>query len=314
MKNAPIALFVFNRPVHTRRTVEALLKNELANESDLYIFSDAPGSPETAEAVREVREYIKLISGFRSVRIVEREKNLGLSNSIIEGVTSVINEHGRIIVLEDDLVTSPQFLRFLNDALELYKLEDQVMHISGSVYPIERLEIETFFLRVPLCWGWGTWDRAWRHFSKNNDVMLKFDRQMRSDFSFNNSYHYWEQLELNKKGVINTWFVYWYAALFLRGGLALFPGRSLVKNIGFDGTGTHCGSSNFGNDVEPAVSGIRVAPIPLKESAEVVTRHEVFFRHDYRPSASFREKLFRNVILVLKRLILSIRSVLAVKK
>jgi len=152
---APIALFVYNRPVHTRRTVEALLKNALAKESDLIIFSDAPKNPEAAEAVSNVREYIRTITGFKSMNIVERETNFGLARSIIEGVTMLCKEYGRVIVLEDDLITSPYFLQFMNDALDTYSNEDKVMHISGSTYPIGHMKDETFFLRIPLCWGMG---------------------------------------------------------------------------------------------------------------------------------------------------------------
>src|SRR5689334_19947926 len=117
MNLAPITLFVYNRPEHTRRTVEALLKNELAAESDLFIFSDAPKKPESDESVRMVRDYIHAITGFKSVTIIERDRNWGLADSIIDGVTSVVNQYGRIIVLEDDLVVSAHFLEYMNTAL-----------------------------------------------------------------------------------------------------------------------------------------------------------------------------------------------------
>lgn len=277
---APIALFVYNRPVHTRQTVEALRENDLSKNSDLIVFSDAPKSAAQTEVVREVREYIRQIGGFKTVTIVERETNFGLARSIIDGVTMLCEEYGRVIVLEDDLVTSPYFLQFMNEALDMYAHEDRVMHISGATYPIGEIKDKTFFLRVPLCWGWGTWDRAWQHFRKSNDVMLKFDQKMRRDFSFNDTYHYWEQIELNKKGLINTWFVYWYATLFLRKGLALFPGKSLVKNIGMDGSGMHSGVSNY-YDIEPSATAIEITPIPLIEPGEVVMLHEMYFRNDY---------------------------------
>ena len=275
---APIALFSYNRPLHTRQTVEALKQNDLSKDSDLFIFSDAPKSETQAEAVNEVRQYIRHIDGFKSITIVERETNFGLARSIIGGVTKLCEDYGRVIVLEDDLVTSPHFLKFMNDALVMYEHEDRVMHISGATYPIEPMEDKTFFFRVPLCWGWGTWDRAWQHFQKSDDVMLKFDRKMRNEFTFNGTYDTWVQLKLNKEGIMNTWFVYWYATLFLRGGLALYSGKSLVKNIGMDGTGVHCGVTNY-YDMEPAISAIQIAPILLIESREAVTRHEYYFRN-----------------------------------
>jgi hypothetical protein len=304
-KKAPIALFVYNRPAHTRQTVEALQKNALAKDSDLFIYSDAPKSEEQSKSVREVREYIRQIAGFKSVIVVERETNFGLARSIIEGVSKLCEEYGRVIVLEDDLIVSPHFLQFMSDALNMYEGDDRVMHISGSTYPVERMEDETFFFRVPLCWGWGTWDRAWRHFRKSDDVMLKFDQTMRRDFNFNDSYHYWKQLEDNDKGLINTWFIFWYATLFLRNGLALFPGKSLVKNIGMDGSGVHCGTDGV-YDVEPGISSVKVLPIPVVESQVAVRRHESFFRRNYS-GYPLHTRIYYKVIRIIRKLILSFR-------
>jgi hypothetical protein len=308
---SPIALFVYNRPVHTRRTVEALQKNDFAEQSNLVIFSDAPKSLKDAEAVNKVRDCIRHIDGFKSVTIIERETNFGLAHSIIDGVTRLCDECGRVVVLEDDIVTSPHFLRFMNDALDMYEHEDQVLHISGSTYPIEDMADETFFLRVPLCWGWATWHRAWRHFAKNSDVTSMFDEKMRANFNFNDSYHYWGQLEENAKGSINTWFVYWYATLFLRNGLALFPGRSLVKNIGMDGSGVHCGVSDV-YEMQTSLTAIHLERIPIVESGEVVTRHERYFRSKCAPSSppklSLFGRFFRKTRSVMGRLALVIHS------
>jgi GT2 family glycosyltransferase len=143
---APIALFVYNRPWHTRQTVEALKKNQLFDSSDLIILSDGAKDQASAQKVEEVRQYLRTISGFKSVKIIERDCNIGLAQSIISGVTQVINEYGRVIVMEDDLVTSPFFLRYMNDALECYENEDKVISIHGYCYPISVLP-ETFFLK-----------------------------------------------------------------------------------------------------------------------------------------------------------------------
>lgn len=158
---APIALFVYNRPMHTRQTVEALLANELAAESDLIIFADGAKSGKDADAVQEVREYIHSISGFKSIKINEQDTNQGLANSVIAGVTEVVNESGRIIVLEDDMVTSPYFLNYMNDSLEMYKDEDKVISIHGYMYPVKEKLPETFFLQGADCWGWATWKRGY---------------------------------------------------------------------------------------------------------------------------------------------------------
>lgn len=308
MNVAPIALFVYNRPSHTRQTVEALQKNILAKDSDLFVFSDAAKTAEQTDAVQEVREYIRQIDGFKSITIVERETNFGLACSIIDGVTKLCKQYGRVIVLEDDIVTSPYFLRFMNDSLDMYENEDKVMHISGSTYPIETMDDNTFFLRVPLCWGWGTWDRSWQHFRKNNDVMSKFDQKMRLDFTFNDTYDTWVQLELNKKGIINTWFVFWYATLFLRGGLALFPGKSLVRNIGMDGTGVHSGASNY-YDMELTKTAIQLEPIPIVESREAVIRHENFFRNQNQTISPLPKhvRIFYKVRRIAELIVLAIK-------
>ena len=155
---SPIVLFVYNRPWHTKQTVEALQKNELAKESELFIYSDEAKNKDVRKSVDEVREYIGKIDGFKKVTIIKREKNWGLANSIIDGVTKTVNEYGKIIVLEDDLITSPYFLKFMNEALEFYKEEQKVWHISGWSYPINTNNIDdVFFLRVMNCWGWATW-------------------------------------------------------------------------------------------------------------------------------------------------------------
>lgn len=243
MTLAPIVLFTYNRPWHLRQTVEALQKNELANESELFIFSDGP-KPGAEEKVKEVREYIKTIDGFKKVTIIEREKNWGLANNIIDGVTRIVNEYGKIIVLEDDLVTSPYFLRFMNEALEMYKDEERVMHISGFMYPIKKDGLDdTFFIKPTSCWGWATWDRSWKYSKKDADYFIKvFNKKMIKDFNFNGAYNYFDQIIQNKKGIIKTWAIFWYASVYLQGGLSLHPRNSFTKNIGFDEEGTHCKS------------------------------------------------------------------------
>jgi len=242
MNLAPIVLFVYNRPDHTRQTVEALQKNELASESELFIYSDAPKNDNAIAKVNEVREYIKTVNGFKEITIIERDKNWGLANSIIDGVTKIVNEYGKIIVLEDDLVTSPYFLRFMNEALESYKDEEKVMHITGYSYPIKQDGLDdTFFIKPASCWSWATWDRAWKHFKKDTDYYIKtFTPSMINDFNLNGAYRYFDQIIQNKQGKINTWAIYWYASTYLQGGLSLHPKESYVQNIGFDDEGTHC--------------------------------------------------------------------------
>lgn len=245
MRFAPIVLFVYNRPDHTRQTIEALQKNELAKESELFIFSDAAKNEDAVEKVNEVRRYIKAIDGFKKVTVTEREKNCGLAESIIDGVTKIINEYGKVIVLEDDLVTSPYFLKFMNEALEFYKNEKKVWHISGYTPPFDKSEIKKHFFIYPTsCWGWATWSDRWKYFKKDSKYFIdKFDKKKIFDFNVNNSYPYYSHILMNYENKINTWAIFWYASVYFNNGLSLHPITSFVNNIGYDNSGTHCGKS-----------------------------------------------------------------------
>lgn len=247
MMLAPIVLFVYNRPWHTKQTVEALQKNELATESVLFIFSDAAINEDAKQKVNEVREYIKTIDGFKKVTIIEREKNWGLANSIIDGVTKVINEYGQVIVLEDDLVTSLYFLKFMNEALEFYKEEKRVWHISGWNYPINTDGLDDVFLwRTMNCWGWATWSDRWKYYEKDVDKTIKeFTKDEIKRFNIDGYQDFFKQVINNKKLESNTWAIFWYVSIFKEKGLCLNPSQTFVKNIGVDGTGINCGSSDL---------------------------------------------------------------------
>jgi hypothetical protein len=221
----------------------ALQKNELANESELFIYSDAPKNENAIAKVNEVREYIKTVNGFKKITIIERDTNLGLANSIIDGVTKIVNEYGKIIVLEDDLVTSPYFLRFMNESLEMYKDEPKVASIHGYIYPIDGLP-ETFFIRGADCWGWATWKEKWAIFEPDGQKLLDEvkKRKLQKEADFNGSYGFTEMLEGQIMGKNNSWAVRWYFSAFLKDMLTLYPGQSYVQNIGHDSEGTHCTS------------------------------------------------------------------------
>jgi len=242
MNLAPIVLFVYNRPSHTKQTVESLQKNKLAQESELFIYSDEAKNEDARKSVDEVREYIDKINGFKKVTIIKRKKNWGLANSIIDGVTKIVNEYGKIIVLEDDLVTSPYFLTFMNDALEFYENEEKVWHISGWNYPIDREDLEDVFLwRVMNCWGWATWADRWSYYEKDIDkVMGDFSKKDIKRFNVEGVEDFWGQVVANKEEKINTWAIFWYATIFKQNGLCLNPVQTFVENIGHDGSGVHC--------------------------------------------------------------------------
>jgi len=239
---APIVLFVYNRPEHTRRTIESLLRNPLAAQSELIVYADGPNNQSDRALVGKVRDFLQGVTGFRNLTIKVSENNQGLARSIIEGVTNVINEYGRVIVLEDDLVVAPYFLAYMNDALEYYADVEQVMHVSGYWHPVgPPVREESFFLRVPSSWGWATWSRAWSFFKKDaGDLIQRFSVEDIVRFNFDGACDFWEQVRHNRQGKASTWAIFWYATIFEKNGLCLYPPQSLVNNIGHDGSGVHC--------------------------------------------------------------------------
>src|ERR1700744_4097424 len=182
---APIALFVYNRPEHTRRTISYLQKNLLAEESRLFIFSDGPKTDADKSKVEEVRQMAKEVTGFKSLKIIERKENLGLANSIISGVTKLVNEYDKVIVFEDDLISSPYTLQYFNEALTHYAKEEKVMHIGAYMYALPDKKLpQTFFYRAATSWGWATWARAWKNFEPDiNKLMGQFDKSKISQLS-----------------------------------------------------------------------------------------------------------------------------------
>jgi len=265
---APIALFVYNRPQHTERTVKFLLQNELASESRLFIFSDGPKTAADEEKVEEVRSFIQKIDGFKSVKITERKANMGLANSVIDGVTTLTKAYGQIIVFEDDLISSPYTLTYFNEALNRYRTEEKVMHIGAYMYPLTDQNLpESFFYRAATSWGWATWERAWTHFEPSIDILMKqFDSQKKAAFSIEHNMNFWRQMLAFKNGRNNSWAIRWYASIFLKGGLTLNPSHSLVNNIGHDGTGVHSGMNDIYNVI--------INPKPIVEFPAVIKENE----------------------------------------
>lgn len=248
MMIAPIVLFVYNRPWHAEQTLNALMANELADESTLYIYSDGLKEGATANDIAlhvQVRELIRSKQWCKDVHIVESDVNKGLAESIISGVTDVVNKHGKVIVLEDDIVTTPYFLTFMNDALNHYENENKVWHISGWNYPINREGLsDTFLWRVMNCWGWSTWADRWSYFKKDPQGSLNsFSLDDIEHFNLDGAENFWLQVEQNSDGILNTWAIFWYITIFKHSGLCLSPCQALVNNIGFDGSGEHCGKS-----------------------------------------------------------------------
>lgn len=298
MTLAPIILFVYNRPEHVHRSIESLLRNELAAQSELFIYADAAKDEAAESAVTEVRQYIKGIKGFKSVHITERERNWGLANNVIDGVTTLVNQYGRVIVLEDDLIVAPYFLQFMNDALETYKDSQEVGHIQACDFTHDPSLPDTFLIKWTGSWGWATWDRAWKNFNPNGKELLRQleERKLTRTFDFNGNYRFTRMLRRQIEGKNNSWAIRWNASLFLADILSLNVGRSLVQNEGFDGSGTNCGGGGLCSS-NLWMHPLTVKPIsPLTENKEA---RKAFERYYHRTNC-FWAKAIRRIKRTLK--------------
>ena len=295
MTLAPIVLFVYNRPWHSQQTIEALQKNELSSESELFIYSDAPKAEKDQEKVQEVRDYVHSIGGFKKLTIIERVENWGLANSIVDGVTAIVNQYGKVIVLEDDLVTSPYFLKFMNNALNYYQNQQKVMHISGWNYPINNNGFDDVFLwRLMNCWGWATWKDRWINYEKDvKKTISEFSKQDIEKLNLDGIDDIWAQVIANKEKKISTWAIFWYVSIFKKNGLCLNPTQTFVENIGNDGSGMHCGESDAYKSNLSELNTIQFIN-KLEENEFIVKEIKSFF-------LSQRKSIFDRIIIKLKK-------------
>lgn len=246
-KYAPICLFTYNRLSETQQTIAALQKNELAKESDLFIFSDAAKNASGVAKVTAVRKSLKGINGFKSVTVFEAIKNKGLATSIIDGVSQIINDYGKVIVLEDDLITSPHFLTFMNRALDFYDIEKKIQSVNGYSLKVESCTSDVYFQQRPFPWGWATWKDRWdvSLFDKEElkksvntalGILKEFKRKCGDDSA---------SMLLNSIYDRNdSWYIRWSFNHFRSNRFSVYPFYSLVNNIGFGEEGTHCNGIN----------------------------------------------------------------------
>ena len=270
---APIALFVYDRPSHTTRTIEALKRNEGAKECILHVFADGPkkgATEETLARINEVRGIISHIDGFAEVHLHLSDTNKGCARSVREGITEVVGQYGRAIIVEDDIETSPIFLSFMNQALDTYESNKRIWAIGGMNVDIKLPEEYTskhdlYLARRTCSWGWATWADRWKdidwdvqdagEFFSSPKAMKRFDRggegmsQMLRD-------------QLN--GKIDAWDIVWDYHIFKHNGYCLRPVKSFTRNIGMDGSGTHynneCSIDAQAPLFDPAKDSLRLEP------------------------------------------------------
>ena len=295
---APILLFVYNRPEHLKQLIASLQANAEAAQSMLFIYTDAARNKADEEQVNKVREVIRHIDGFASIEVIERATNWGLARNIIGGVTEQIRRYGRVIVLEDDLVVAPYFLRFMNDALEAYKDEPQVGHIQACDFTQDASLPDTFLIKFTGSWGWATWERAWQHFNPDGQALLNEleSRRLTHRFDFNGNYRFTRMLRRQVQGKNNSWAIRWNASLFLKDILSLNVGRSLVQNNGFDGSGTHCGGGNLYG------SQLWMQPLPVQKITPICENEaaRAAFARYYHRTNGFWAKVIRRIKRTLK--------------
>jgi glycosyltransferase involved in cell wall biosynthesis len=241
---APIALFVYNRPEHLRRTVESLRANKIAQRSDLFVFADGAKNESVASAVGAVRKFIRTIEGFKSVTLTERDRNFGLAASVITGVTQLVEQFGRVIAVEDDLLTAPDFLNFMNCALERYRDEGRMFSVSGFNFAVNTpgdYPYDVFCSCRCSSWGWGTWKDRWEKTDWSVSDFGEFRSDKVQQRSFNRGGEDLSRmLALQMAGKIDSWAIRWAYAHFTHNAAALLPVVSRVYNIGLDGSGVHC--------------------------------------------------------------------------
>lgn len=275
---APVILFTYNRPEHTKNTIEALAKNELAEETELYVFSDAAKKEQDAEKVAQIRAYVEQeVKGFKQVSLIARTENYGLAKNVIEGVTEIVNRYGKVIVLEDDLLTNLFFLRFMNDGLDYYQNEKKVTGVTGYSFLDDGTDYDKPSYLCGLTgtsWSWATWADRWATFDAEAKgwERLVTDAAYRKKFNYDNTYNFYQILKAQQQDAkTNSWAIRWYYTTFLQEGLILAPTQSLVSNDGWDGSGVHCGDGA----APSAVHALKTAEAITKFPKEITEQPEV---------------------------------------
>lgn len=281
--HAPIAIFIYKRPEHLRRMLETLVACEGFDQSQVFVFGDGPKAPEQAPAVEEARAVARAILGDRAEYRFQ-DSNRGLAKSVIAGVSELTERFGRVIVIEDDLVLAPQFLSFINGALDYYQDDEQVMQVSGFMFDVPELRERREAVVLPLTtsWGWGTWHRAWKKFdaTASSWPAIRANAAERRRFDLDGCYDYAEMMERQLLGMIDAWDICWYLSVFSRKGLVIYPPSSLVANTGMDGSGSHGG-------------GILRKPLPKELSNIYLVRSFLSARLDPHAFAMIKKFLWR---------------------
>jgi hypothetical protein len=305
MNYAPIAIFVYKRPDHTRKMMESLTKCPEFAHSPLYVFCDGAKKLEDQAAIDETRAVVRSIVGEKAM-MIEADQNQGLANSIIAGVSKLLNEFDRVIVLEDDLIVSARFLAYMNTALETYQDESSVMQISGYMFPVKEFanQTEAIFLPFISSWGWGTWRNSWKCFDPNATgwEVLNRDEVMRTRFNLDRSYDYFGLLKDQVSGKADSWAIRWYWSVFKNNGCVLYPPVSHVGNTGFDGSGTHgwVSGKKFKYSYNETLIDSETFPASIQVNLNAFKLVQIFLRGGHSKIYFSVRKLARKILLLAK--------------
>lgn len=282
MTIAPIALFTYNRPSHLKRTVSNLQKAKFADQSHLVVFSDGPKEDSAdVDAVESVRQYLaSLKEGFKSITVIDRVRNLGLSGNVIDGVSTVLRDNAAVIVLEDDITVSPDFIVVMNDLLNQYRDNFNVGSISGYMYPVEiPVEADDFFL-LPRAssWGWATWHDRWKDVDWSVTDYQDFVKNSSEKEKFNTGGDDLTPMLIKwKAGLNDSWAVRWCYHHMKKEMYCLFPKKNMVLNHGNDGSGTHSPRTGKFNSSLSEYSYTTIPKDP-KVNSEIVSNLQAFFK------------------------------------
>ena len=291
---APICLFTYNRLEETKLTIEALQNNFLASDSKLFIFSDGPKNENSRSKVQAVRNYIHSIKGFKNVHVFESKTNKGLATSIIDGVTKIVNRYGKVIVLEDDLITTPNFLCFMNKGLNYYKAFNNVYSINGYSPDIGKVQYDLYKTKRAFPWGWATWEDRWnKDVLTNNYISKNITKSVLKEFNKECGADAVKMLKETLNGRNSSWYIRWVFVNFLEKKISIFPVKSKVINIGFTNRGTHCYEiSTYKSQIDESFL-LEFNFIDLKEIKLIRNAFLKYFSFSYK--LLFRIKMLRSL-------------------
>ncbi|TSJ35963.1 hypothetical protein FO440_23890 [Mucilaginibacter corticis] len=291
---APVILFIYNRPHHTRETLAALNQNLLAGQSVLYVFADGPKENATAadlDLIQQARAVVREKQWCKDVILIERDKNMYLEDNIIDGITQVINKHGKAIMLDDDLITSPYFLQYCNDGLQVYEHDKQIFSINSYMLPIDfETGPETFLCPVATSsTGWATWADRWKLFEASPAEIP----EIVADMYLQNRFNVGLMDKMYMLTQMHTWDIRWYYTAFIRNGLGVFTTKSLIFNIGYDGSGTHKGGEDF-------IQELYTEPMQVTYQQTINLKHYSKLLNFVKPDLVSKKQKLKNIV---KRLI-----------